>query len=120
MRPRKLRVPGKMILLASLLALSTPLASPAATVTDDWCADAVDFAMGAAQNRAMGYSLETIDASVDHDALTLRKQVPTLSADDMHGIAATVYQNEWTRYQAANGMIASCLASQHSAKQARP
>ncbi|MDB5985432.1 MAG: hypothetical protein JWR16_485 [Nevskia sp.] len=110
-------MPTPVILLASLLGL-TPLTLAAAQTSDEWCADAVDFAMGTAQNRALGYSLDTINSSVDNDALILHKQVPSLSADDMRNIAATVYQKEWTRYAAANGMIAACLVSQHSDKRA--
>lgn len=110
-------MPNKIALLASLFALMLmPLTLPAAAASDDWCADSVDFAMGTAQNRVLGYSLETINASVDNDALVLHKQVPALSADDMRTIAASVYQKEWTRYQAASGMIAACLASQQGGK----
>ena len=118
-RKRALRLHAlqlRALLLTGVLA-AMPLAAAAAPHDDEWCADAIDFAMGAAQNRALGYSLETINTSVEKDQLVLHKQVPALSPEDMRTIAASVFQNEWSRYAAANGMIAACLA-QPAQKQA--
>lgn len=93
--------------LALLLMAAAP-AIQAAAPSDDWCADAVDFAMGAAQNRELGYTLEVIAGSVDRNPSYYQRMFERLSAEDMKQIAATVYRMQWTRFGAAQGMTESC------------
>src|SRR3546814_4793595 len=93
--------------MAAMLSL---LAMPAIAGkhNDDWCADAVDFAMGAAQNMEIGYPLATIVGSIDRNPSYFQRMFETLSADDMKQITGTVYENGWSRFQAAQGMTESC------------
>lgn len=89
-----------------LLAATTPL--HAAPHSDDWCAEAVDYAMGAAQNREVGYTLEVLTGSVDRNAHDYRRMFPALSGDDMKRIAAQVFERGWSRFRAAQGIAESC------------
>jgi hypothetical protein len=76
----------------------------------NWCADAVDFAMGAAQNRELGYTLEMLSVSVDRNPGYYNRLFVELSANDLKSIVGTVYQQEWTRFGAAQKMTESCIS----------
>lgn len=94
--------------LAWVAALLMPWSVQAATKSDDWCADAVDFAMGVAQNREAGYTLELITGSVERNPDDYRRMFRDLSGDEMKSIATQVYANEWTRFRAAQGVAENC------------
>ncbi|MDP9139418.1 MAG: hypothetical protein M3O62_01325 [Pseudomonadota bacterium] len=98
---------GKTMALALLAALALPPAS-AAPKSDDWCADAVDFAMGVAQNREAGYTLELITGSVERNPDDYRRMFRDLSGYEMKQIAQQVYDKEWSRFRAAQGVAESC------------
>ncbi len=98
---------GKQLGLVLLAALALPPAF-AAPKSDDWCADAVDFAMGVAQNRESGYTLELITGSVERNPDDYRRMFRDLSGDEMKQIARQVYDREWSRFRAAQGVAESC------------
>ena len=79
-----------------------------ASHSDEWCADAVDFAMGAAQNRELRYSQEMIAGSLDKDPVFFHMNYPSLSREDMHDITDAVFERRWTRFTAAVAVSASC------------
>lgn len=92
-----------------LLALSLLAASGVAAAHDDnWCADAVDFSMGAAQNREIGYPLTLVVNSMDRNPDYYRRMFAALSVDDMKQLTIRVYERKWSRFQAALGITESC------------
>ncbi len=98
---------AKLMGLALIAALALPAAF-AAPKSDDWCADAVDFAMGVAQNREAGYTLELITGSVERNPDDYRRMFRDLSGDEMKQIARQVYEKEWSRFRAAQGIAEGC------------
>lgn len=93
----------------------TPAAMPPALPTlkgsESWCADAMDFAMGAAQNREFGYSLEMISTSVDRNPDYFRRLFEQLTPADLKQISSTAFAQQWTRFGAAEIMARSCISS---------
>ncbi len=89
-------------------ALIMPMVAQAAPKSDDWCADAVDFAMGVAQNREAGYTLEQITGSVERSPADYRRMFRDLSGDEMKKIATQVYEKSWSRFRAAQGVAEDC------------
>ena len=88
---------------------TTPLAPVLrASHKEEWCADAVDFAMGAAQNRELKYSREMIAGSLDRDPVFFHMNYPSLSRDDLHSLTDAVFDRRWTRFTAAVAVTASC------------
>lgn len=99
---------GVLARLALAVALIGPLTVQAAPRSDDWCADAVDFAMGVAQNREAGYTLELITSSVERNPTDYRRMFRDLSGDEMKTIATQVYEKSWSRFRAAQGIAENC------------
>ena len=98
-----------MVLLA--MATLTPRTAVAAGGhSEEWCADAVDFAMRTAQYRDLGRDRGTADTSITRDARVFRQQYPQLSTPDMHTIAKAVYEKHWTHFGAASAMSKACKA----------
>lgn len=109
----------KTFLLACAFTAILPMPLAAAPEpTDEWCADAVDYAMMAAMNRQLGYEHELISGSIDRNGYYLGLVVPHLKAEDMHGITDTVYDKQYSRFEAARYMIASCQEMQTQQKAA--
>lgn len=98
----------KAALASAWLAIGAVAPLQAAPRSDDWCAEAVDYAMGAAQNREVGYTLEVLTSSVERNADDYRRMFPALSGDEMKQIASQVYANGWTRFRAAQGIAERC------------
>ncbi|HET8883554.1 MAG TPA: hypothetical protein VFM56_15385 [Solimonas sp.] len=92
------------LLALSLLAVS----AIAAAHDDDWCADAVDFSMGAAQNREIGYPLDIVVSSLDRNPGYYQRMFESLSVADMKQLTTRVYAQRWTRFQAALSVTESC------------
>ncbi len=102
----RMRVASSLALaLSAVLVLAPAFAAPK---SDDWCADAVDFAMGVAQNRESGYTLELITDSVERNPHDYRRMFRDLSGEQMKQIATQVYDREWSRFRAAQGVAESC------------
>jgi len=80
--------------------------------SDEWCANAVDFAMGVAQNRQLEFTQAMISGSFDQNPTYYHMQFPELSRDEMLGITEAVYRQEWTRFSAAATVGSSCRATQ--------
>ncbi len=89
-------------------AEAQPPALLVADHSDEWCADAVDFAMGVAQNRELELTQTMISSSFDQNPSYYHMQFPELSKDDMLGITDAVYQRQWTRFRAAAAVSTSC------------
>jgi hypothetical protein len=105
----------KAALMAVLTVLLTTLSlAPrpafAATHSEEWCADAVDFAMRTAQYRDLGRSREESDGAITRDARVFKQEYPQLSTPDMHTIAKAVYEKHWTHFGAASAMSKACKA----------
>lgn len=79
--------------------------------SDEWCANAVDFAMGVAQNRELAFTKEMITGSFDQNPVYYSKQFPELSKDEMLGITEAAYQRRWTRFGAAASVTSACRAA---------
>lgn len=97
---------ARLMVTALLITGAAPL--HAAPHSDDWCAEAVDYAMGAAQNREVGYTLEVLTGSIERNADDYRRMFPALSGSDMKQIAAQVFEKGWSRFRAAQGVAESC------------
>lgn len=97
-------------LLTILLAALTlaPPARAAAGHSEDWCADAVDFAMHTVEYRDLGRDQKTSEGNIRRDARVFRQQYPSLSTPDMLIIARAVYQKHWTHFGAASAMSKAC------------
>ncbi len=80
--------------------------------SDEWCANAVDFAMGVAQNRQMEFTQQMITGSFDQNPTYYHMQFPELSKDEMLGITDAVYRQQWTRFSAAATVGSACRATQ--------
>lgn len=93
--------------LCAVVLLATPMLC--AAHSDDWCADAVDFAMGAAQNLELGYPMKVIVGSIDRDPSYYLRMFEHLSPDDLKQITTTVYEHRWSRFEAAQGMTETCV-----------
>ncbi|NGY04494.1 hypothetical protein [Solimonas terrae] len=91
----------------AVLLMAAPMLC--AAHSDDWCADAVDFAMGAAQNLELGYPLQIIVGSIDRDPSYYQRMFEQLSPDDLKQITTTVYEHRWSRFEAAQGMTETCV-----------
>jgi hypothetical protein len=78
--------------------------------SDEWCANAVDFAMGVAQNRELEFPQELIAGSFDQNPIYYHMQFPELSKDEMLGLTDAVYRKQWTRFGAAANVSGSCRA----------
>jgi hypothetical protein len=107
----------KMAALAAMLtillaALAPTAAVAAASHSEDWCADAVDFAMRTAEYRNLGRTRETADHSIQKDARVFRQEYPFLTTPDMRAIARAVYDKHWTHFGAAAAMSKACKARQ--------
>ena len=89
-------------------AEAQPPALLVAEHSDEWCANAVDFAMGVAQNREMELTQVMISSSFDQNPSYYHMQFPELSKDDMLGITDAVYQRQWSRFHAAAAVSTSC------------
>ncbi len=92
-------------------AEAQPPALLVADHSDEWCANAVDFAMGVAQNREMEFTQKMIARGF------VRPQKPdvlphavsgAVEVEDMLGITDAVYQRQWTRFHAAAAVSTSC------------
>lgn len=94
----------RRLLALSLLAVS----AVAAAHDDDWCADAVDFSMGVAQNREIGYPLDIVVSSLDRNPGYYQRMFESLSVADMKQLTTRVYAQRWTRFQAALSVTESC------------
>lgn len=92
--------------LCALLLISAY--GTAAAHDDNWCADAVDFSMGAAQNREIGYPLELVVNSMDRNPSYYQRMFESLSVADMKQLTTQVYEHKWSRFQAALGITESC------------
>jgi hypothetical protein len=79
--------------------------------SDEWCANAVDFAMGVAQNRQLEFTQQMIAGSFDQNPTYYHMQFPELSKDEMLGITDAVYRQEWTRFSAAATVGSACRAT---------
>ena len=99
------------VLLATAMLLPRP-ALAAGGHSEEWCADAVDFAMRTAQYRDLGRDRATADTSISRDARVFHQQYPQLSTPDMHTIAQAVYEKHWTHFGAASAMSKACKARQ--------
>ena len=112
------QVQGRMLSALAILAMAllpllgtlTPLPAGAADHPENWCADAVDFAMRTAQYRDLGRSHQYIAHSIERDSEVFTQQYPELSKTDMQHIAGTVYKQHWTHFGAAAAMSKSCKA----------
>lgn len=104
------RVAVLAMALLPLLGTLAPLPANAADHPENWCADAVDFAMRTAQYRGYGRSAEYTANSIEHDSDVFIQQYPDLSKADMQHIAGTVYKQRWSHFRAAAAMSKSCKA----------
>jgi hypothetical protein len=104
------RVAILMMALLPLLGTLTPLPARATGHPENWCADAVDFAMRTAQYRGYGRTREYIAKSIEHDSDVFIQQYPDLKKADMQHIAGTVYKQGWTHFGAAAAISKSCKA----------
>ncbi len=89
---------------------------PAVLVTDhsdEWCANAVDFAMGAAQNRELNFDREMLAESFDQNPVYYHMQFPELSKQDLLVLTEAAYQRRWTRFHAAAAVSASCKVNRN-------
>ena len=92
---RHAQVRGRMLYRLTMLAMAllpllgtlVPLPSVAADHPENWCADAVDFAMRTAQYRSYGRSQQYTAKSIEHDSDVFIQQYPDLSKADMQHIA---------------------------------
>lgn len=100
------------LLAATLLLIGTlaPAPARAAGHPENWCADAVDFAMRTAQYRDLGRTRQYIAHSIERDGDVFTQQYPDLSKTDMQHIAGTVYERHWTHFGAAAAISRSCKA----------
>ncbi|HZR36908.1 MAG TPA: hypothetical protein VFA75_16175 [Nevskia sp.] len=80
--------------------------------SDEWCANAVDFAMGVAQNRQLEFTQQMISSSFDQNPTYYHMQFPELSRDEMLGLTEAVYRQQWTRFGAAATVGGTCRATQ--------
>ncbi len=99
--------------LCWLATLGTPMPAAAAGGSahpENWCADAVDFAMRTAQYRDLGRSQAYTAHSIEHDTQVFTQQYPELSKADMQRIAGTVYRSGWSHFGAAAAMSKTCKA----------
>ena len=97
------------IWLMVLLLAVCPTALAAAH-SEEWCADAVDFSMQTAMYRELGRGHDRIDAQIDRDYIVLRQQYPSLSRDDMHGLAGSVFAARMSHFEAAQRVSKACDA----------
>lgn len=101
-----LRIP--VLALIAMLCSLQPHPAKAAAHQEQWCADAVDFAMRTAEYRGYGRSREATSHSIEHDAQVFAQQYPDLSKADMQQIAEMVYRQQWSHFGAAAAMSKSC------------
>lgn len=97
-----------LTILLALAMLSPPPARAAAGHSEEWCADAVDFAMHTAEYRDIGRDQQTSEANIKRDARVFHEQYPSLSTPDMLTIARAVYEKHWTHFGAASAMSKAC------------
>ena len=99
----------------SKICRPAPEPEPAALLTaehsDEWCANAVGFSMGVAQNRELEYTHEVMSASYDQNPSYYHMQYPELTREEMLGLTDEVYRRQWTRYAAAASVSGTCKAS---------
>ena len=100
--------------LMILLATTMPAPARAATAShsEEWCADAVDFAMHTVEYRDLGRDQQTSQTNIKRDAKVFRQQYPSLSTPDMLTIARAVYQKHWTHFGSASAMSKACPSQQ--------
>jgi len=101
--------------LLPLFGTLAPMPASAADHPENWCADAVDFAMRTAQYRGYGRTREYTAHSIEHDSAVFIQEYPDLSKADMQQIAGTVYQRRWTHFGAAAAMSRTCKAKTEAA-----
>lgn len=101
------------VLTILLATAATPLPAAAATShSDDWCADAVDFAMRTVEYRDLGRDQKTSETAIKHEAQVFHQQYPSLSTPEMLNIAQAVYTKHWTHFGAASAMSKACPIQQ--------
>lgn len=107
-----MRTAALAALLTMVLAALPPAAGAQAAPlhSEEWCADAVDFAMRTAEYRDLGRSRDVADASIRRDERVFHQQYPSLSTPDMRTIARAVYEKHWTHFGAASAMSKACLS----------
>jgi hypothetical protein len=103
-----MKVAALLTILLAAASLAPPPASAATGHSEDWCADAVDFAMNTAEYRDLGRSRQTSETDIKRDARVFHQQYPSLSTPEMLTIARAVYEKHWTHFGAASAMSKAC------------
>ena len=98
--------------LAGIAVIPVPVsastAKSAASHTEDWCADSVDFAMRTAQRRADGSSKQALAAEIHTHYIVFKQQYPELVERDMQRLVDSVYQHRFNRFKAAVAANHAC------------
>lgn len=76
--------------------------------SDEWCGQAMDFAMGMAGYRDLGFPEKQMEASLHDDPLWLDEIFPALRTPDRVSLVRAVYTQKWSRYAAADALGHAC------------
>lgn len=102
---------NKLLAVVALLVLTGSGACRAAMHSDDWCADAVDFAMRTAEYRGLGRSHDVMQKDLHQQAIVFQQQYPALSEKDMSALIDDAFDKKWTHFTAAEAISHSCMAA---------
>lgn len=94
--------------VAVLPLMVTSTLVQAAPHADDWCADAVSFAMQMADARASGETHDKMTQEIDKQAISMQQFFPALKLPEMHALVDQAYAHKWTRFGAATAVSRSC------------
>lgn len=99
----------KRLLLLVILLL--PCTSWSAPHSDDWCADAVDFAMRTAMYHGLGEKYVHMSKALDQQAVVFKQQYPSLSTEDMRALIERTFKQGWSHFGAAVAVSRDCRKS---------
>lgn len=105
---------GKAAAAACKLSNSSKLAAYTAPYlstghSDIWCAQALDYGIGMAGYREMGFPGTTVMRSVFIDPFTLQATFVPLKKKAMADLVQSVYTQKWSRGEAAVAIAAACV-----------
>ena len=103
--------------LLLILVLVFPCTSWSAQHSDDWCADAVDFAMRTAMYHGLGEKYVHMSKALNKQAIVFKQQYPSLSTEDMRQLIDQTFKQGWTHFGAAVAISRTCRKSDAKAPQ---
>lgn len=77
--------------------------------SDLWCAQLMDYGIGIAGYRAMGFPGMTMMRSVFINPSVLMASFPALKPKDMANVVQSVYTQKWSRFQTAAAISHACV-----------